>query len=47
VSGCSCAGTDFLLAGCYDGTAAATEETASSTATSADADVEAHVGDLA
>jgi hypothetical protein len=31
LSGCSDVGTDFLSAGCSDGTAAATEETASGT----------------
>jgi hypothetical protein len=41
--GCSDAGTDFLLAGCSDGTAA-TEETASGTG--ADADAGAGAGDL-
>ena len=37
--GCSDAGTDFLLAGCSDGTAAAApaEETASGTSADADA----------
>jgi hypothetical protein len=35
--GCSDIGTDFLLAECSDGTAAATEETASGTGASADA----------
>jgi hypothetical protein len=46
VPGCSDADTDFLPAGCSDGTAAtAAEETASSTAAGSDAD--AGVGDLA
>ena len=35
--GCSDADIDFLLAGCSDGTAAATEETASGTGADADA----------
>jgi hypothetical protein len=45
--GCSGADTDFLLAGCSDGTAAAAaaEETASGTSAGADAD--AGAGDLA
>jgi hypothetical protein len=42
---CSDTGTDFLPAGCSDGTAAAAEETASDTAAGADAD--AGAGDLA
>jgi hypothetical protein len=42
--GCSDAGIDFLLAGCFDGTAVA-EETASGTAAGSDAD--AGAGDLA
>jgi hypothetical protein len=48
VPGCSDAGTDFLPAGCSDGTAAA-EETASGTAASADSDAGASdlEGDLA
>jgi hypothetical protein len=37
--GCSDVGIDFLLAGCSDGTAAATEETASGTAAGSDVDV--------
>ena len=46
--GCSGAGIDFLLAGCSDGTAAATEETASGTTVAgSDADAGAGVGDLA
>jgi hypothetical protein len=46
--GCSDAGIDFLLAGYSDGTAAAAEETASSTAaTGSDADAGAGTGDLA
>jgi hypothetical protein len=45
VPGCSGAGTDFLLVGCSDGTAAA-EETASDT-TAAGADADAGAGDLA
>jgi hypothetical protein len=45
VAGCSGAGTDFLLAGCSEGTAAAAEGTASDIAASADAD--AGAGDLA
>jgi hypothetical protein len=45
--GCSDAGIDFLLAGCSDGTAAATaEETASGTA-AAGSDADAGAGDLA
>jgi hypothetical protein len=43
--GCSDAGTDFLPAGCSDGTAAAAKETASGTG--ADADADAGAGDLA
>jgi hypothetical protein len=45
LSGCSDVGTDFLPAGCSDGTASATtaEETASSTGVGANADI----GDLA
>jgi hypothetical protein len=43
--GCSDAGTDSLLVGYSDNTAATAEETASGTATSADAD--AGAGDLA
>jgi hypothetical protein len=39
VPGCSSAGTDFLLAGCSDGTAAAIEGTVSDTTSGADADV--------
>jgi hypothetical protein len=46
--GCSDAGIDFLLAGCFDGTAAAAEETSSDTiAAGSDADAGAGVGDLA
>jgi hypothetical protein len=41
--GCSDAGIDFLPAGCFDGTAAAAEGTASGTGAGADADA----GDLA
>jgi hypothetical protein len=45
---CSDTGTDFLLAGYSDGTAAATEETASGTAAAgSDADAGAGAGDLA
>jgi hypothetical protein len=43
--GCSDIGTDFLLAECSDGTAAAAEETAYGT--SAGADAGAGAGDLA
>jgi hypothetical protein len=39
--GCSNAGIDFLHAGYSDGTAAAAEETASSTAAGSDADASA------
>jgi hypothetical protein len=46
VPGCSGAGTNFLHAGCSDGTAAAAEETTSDTA-AADADGDAGAGDLA
>jgi hypothetical protein len=42
--GCSDTGTDFLVAGCFDDTAA-TEESASGTG--ADADAGAGAGDLA
>jgi hypothetical protein len=47
LTGCSDVGTDFLLAGCSNGTvaAAAAEETASGTGAGADADADA--GDLA
>jgi hypothetical protein len=46
--GCSDAGTNFLPADCSGGTtAAATEETASSTGADADADADADAGDLA
>jgi hypothetical protein len=46
--GCSDAGTNFLLAECSDGTAAAAEETASGTAaTGSDADAGAGAADLA
>jgi hypothetical protein len=47
--GCSDAGIDFLLAGCSDGTAAATaEETAFGTATAgSNVDAGASTGDLA
>ena len=46
--GCFDADIDFLLAGYSDGTAAAAEETASSTAaTGSDADAGAGTGDLA
>jgi hypothetical protein len=44
VPGCSNDGTDFLPAGCSDGTAAAAEETASGIAAGVDAD--AGDGDL-
>jgi hypothetical protein len=44
VSGCSGVGTNFLLVGCLDGTAAAANETASDTAVGANAD--ADVDDL-
>ena len=48
VPGCSSAGTNFLLAGCSDGTDAAAKETASSTAAAgSDADTSAGAGDLA
>jgi hypothetical protein len=54
VPGCSGAGTDFLLASCSDGTAAAAERTASDTAaertasdTAAGADADVDAGDLA
>jgi hypothetical protein len=48
VSGCSEAGTDFLLTGCSDSTVVvAAEGTASNTAASADADAEAGAIDLA
>jgi hypothetical protein len=43
--GCSGTGTNFLQAGCSNGTAAAGEETASGTSAGADAD--AGAGDLA
>jgi hypothetical protein len=43
--GCSDAGTDFLPAGCSDGTATAAEETASSIGAGAEAD--AGASDLA
>jgi hypothetical protein len=46
--GCSDASIDFLLAGCSNGTAAATEETASGTAAAgSDDDAGAGAGDLA
>jgi hypothetical protein len=46
--GCSDAGTNFLLAECSDGTAAAAEETASGTAAAgSDADAGAGAADLA
>jgi hypothetical protein len=45
VPGCSDAGTDFLPAGCSDGTAATVEETISGTAAGG-ADADAGVGDL-
>jgi hypothetical protein len=44
LSGCSNTGIDFLLAGCSDGTAATTEETASGTPA---AGSDAGAGDLA
>jgi hypothetical protein len=44
--GCSDAGTDFLLAGCSDGTAVVAEETTFGTAT-VGVDADAGVGDLA
>jgi hypothetical protein len=48
VPGCSGAGTDSLLAGCSNGTAAAAAEgTASDIAASADADAGTGSGDLA
>ena len=47
LTGCSDVGTDFLPAECSDGTAAATEETASGTGASADADAGAGAGGLA
>ena len=48
VPGCSGTGTDFLLAGCSDGTAAAAAEgTSSDIAASADTDAGAGSGDLA
>ena len=47
VPGCSGAGTDFLLTGCSDGTAAATEGTASDTVAGADTDAGVLEGDLA
>jgi hypothetical protein len=43
---CSDAGIDFLLASCSNGTAAAAEETVSST-TAAGSDADASAGDLA
>jgi hypothetical protein len=46
--GCSDTGIDFLLAGCSNGTTAAAEETASSTAAAgSNADAGAGAGDLA
>jgi hypothetical protein len=47
LSGGSNIGTDFLPAECSDGTAAATEETASGAGAGAGADVDAGAGDLA
>jgi hypothetical protein len=49
VSGCSVAGTDFLLVGCSGGTAAAAEITASGIAVDANvnADADALEGDCA
>jgi hypothetical protein len=44
VPGCSGAHRDFLLAGCSNSTAAATEETVSCTAAGADADAGADAG---
>jgi hypothetical protein len=45
---CSDAGTDFLLTGCSDGTAAAAaEETTSGTGAGAGANADAGAGDLA
>jgi hypothetical protein len=44
---CSDVGTDFLPSECSDGTAAAAEETISSTSASADADVGVGAGGLA
>ena len=45
LSGCFDVGTDFLLAQCFDGTAAAVaEETASGTGAGADADAGAGAG---
>jgi hypothetical protein len=46
VPGCSDTGTDFLLAGCSDGTTAA-EGTTSNIAVGADADADSGAGDLA
>jgi hypothetical protein len=47
VPGCSDMGTDFLLAGCSDGTAAATEGNVSDIVAGADVDADARAGDLA
>jgi hypothetical protein len=47
VPGCSDAHIDFLPSGYSDGTAAAAEETASSTAAGSDTDAGASAGDLA
>jgi hypothetical protein len=46
VPGCSDAGTDFLLAGCSNGTAAAVEKTASGIV-AAGSGADAGAGDLA
>jgi hypothetical protein len=46
VPGCSDAGTDFFLAGCSNGIAAAAKETVSGTA-AAGSDADASAGDLA
>ena len=45
--GCSDAGIDFLLAGCSDGTAAATAEETASGTTAAGSDADAGAGDPA
>jgi hypothetical protein len=45
--GCSDVGSDFLLAGCSDGTAAAEETTSSTVAAGSNANAGASAGDLA
>jgi hypothetical protein len=47
VPGCSDASTNFLPMGCFDGTAATVEETASGTAAAADSGADPGAGDLA